>query len=290
MVYSVYKDKEAKINVDASVSEKIVYLGNKFTLTVTTEVTQDIINSKTIYDTQYFDNKMGIKISIYDNAGNRLNNDSLLGVSFTLDGVKYYPRIDGTVRIKTADKVTNVLSKIVIDTADNTVLATGDYTIRVESFGSPDGIYYGIESSDTAEVKIIIIESSYGLNVYTDDESKIIEKDTGYTQRGNNSLLINIEYSSNLENPSISASLYRRDYSSVYSQKYTLVDLSDYLFIDLASNGKEKEYVISNSPTSIMQYFMHLDQNLVTGTYKLVFKLYDNDEYIGEAYEYLIIK
>lgn len=75
-------------------------------------------------------------------------------MNFTLNGIKYYPRIDGTVRICTAEKVSNVLSKIKVDTANNTVLATGDYTIRVESFGSPDGIYYGIESSDTAEVKL----------------------------------------------------------------------------------------------------------------------------------------
>ena len=70
---------------------------------------------------------MGIKISIYDNNGNRLNSDSLLGVNFTLNGTKYYPRIDGTVRICTAEKVSNVLSRIKVDTANNTVLATGDY-------------------------------------------------------------------------------------------------------------------------------------------------------------------
>lgn len=290
MVYSVYKNRDAKINVTASTNKDIVYLGNKFTLTVSTDFKQDVVSSKTVYDTGFFDDKMGIKISIYDNNGNRLSSDSLLGVSFELDGIKYYPRIDGTVRICTAEKVTNVLSKIIIDTENNTVLATGDYTIRVDSFGSPDGIYYGIEPSDSAEVKVTIVESTYGLNVYTDDESKIIEKDTGFTGRGNNDVIFNIEYSSGLENPNIAVALYRRDYSSIYSQSYTLVDLSDYLVTPYTDTKKENEYVVSRNPTGNLTYSIDLGQNLMTGTYKMVFKLYDGDEYIGEAYEYLIIK
>lgn len=290
LVYSVYKDKDATINVNAETDKRTVYLGDKFNLTVTTEFTQDVINSKTVYDTQYFDKKMGIKISIYDSSGNRLNSDTLLGVSFTLNGIKYYPRIDGTVRINTAEKVSNVLSKITVDTSNNTVIATGDYTIKVESFGSPDGIYYGIKSSDMAEVKIMIIESSYGLKVSTTDEQKIIEKDTGFTQNNNNRLIIDIEYSSGLEKPSIATSLYRRDYSSIYSQKYDLVDLNDYLIYPLTATENESEYIISTNPSATIRYFMDLKQNLMTGTYKLVFKLYDDNEYIGEAYEYFIIK
>ncbi len=290
MVYSVYTNKDAKINVTASTNKDVVYLGNKFTLTVETDFKQDVVSSKTVYDTQFFDDKMGIKISIYDNNGNRLNSDSLLGVSFELDGIKYYPRIDGTVRICTAEKVSNVLSKIIVDTANNTVLATGDYTIKVETFGSPDGIYYGIESSDTAEVKITIIESTYGLKVYTDDESKMVEKDTGYTSHGNNDVVVNIEYSSGLDNPNLAISLYRRDYSNIYSQAYELVDLADYVTIAPTNTKNEKEYIVSNSPTANMTYSIDLGTNLKTGTYKIVVKLYDNDEYIGEAYEYLIIK
>ena len=290
MVYSVYTNKDAKINVTATTDKSTVYRGNKFTLTVETDFEQDVVSSKTVYDTQFFDDKMGIKISIYDNNGNRLNSDSLFGVSFELDGIKYYPRIDGTVRICTAEKVTNVLSKIIVDTANNTVLATGDYTIKVESFGSPDGIYYGIESSDTAEVNITIIESTYGLKVYTDDGSKFAAKDTGKTENNNNYIDVNIEYSSGLENPNLTISLYRRDYSSIYSQDYEQVDLADYLFIAPTNKKGEMEYVVSNSPTAQMKYTLNLGQNLTTGTYKIVVKLYDNNEYIGEAFDYMIIK
>lgn len=289
-IYSVYKDKDAIISLSASLSDSVLYRGNKVVLTATTDFTQEIISSKTIYDTHYFDQKMGIKISIYDNNGNRLNSDSLLGVSFTLNGTTYYPRIDGTVRIKIADKISNVLSKITIDTSQNTTLATGDYTIKVESFGSPDGIYYGIEPSDTVEIPIRIIDSTYGLKVYTDDKTKIVDKTTGKTEYGNNALWINMEYSAALSNPNITISLYRRDYSEVYSQDYNLVDFADYVSTNLQTSHKEKEYLLTDNPQATIQNYFALKENLTSGTYKIVYKLYDEKSYIGEAYEYVVIK
>lgn len=290
LIYSIYKDRDATIEVNAQLDKNIVYLGNQFTLTITTDFTQDIIDSKIIYDTQYFDDKMGVKLTVYDNNGNKLNGDSLLGVSFELDGIKYYPRMDGSIRIKTADKVSNVLSRIIVDTANNTVLATGDYTIQIESFGSPDGIYYGITSSDTTTVKITIIESSYGLNVHTNDEAKIIEQSTGYTQAGNDIVTTDIEYSSGLDNPKITVSLYRRNYDTIYNNLYQQVNLQEYVTNTLEQTDIQNEYLFTDSPKEKMQFTFNLKPNLVTGTYKLVFSLYDNEEYIGQVYEYLIIK
>lgn len=290
LIYSVYKDRDATIKVDAQVDKNTVYLGDSFNLNITTDFTQDILDSKIIYDTQYFDDKMGIKLTIFDHNGNIVSGETLLGVSFELNGIKYYPRLDGTVRIKTADRVSNVLSKILVDTANNTLLATGDYTIQIESFGSPDGIYYGVTSSDKTTVKITIIESSFGLNVYTNDEAKIIEKDTGNTQSGNNQITANIEYSSGLDNPKITVSLYRRNYNTIYENTYELVNLQEYITNNLNLSNNSNEYLYTESPTSNMQFTCNLKQNLTSGTYKLVFKLYDGDEYIGEAYEYLIIK
>ena len=116
MVYNVYTNKDATIRVNAELDKDTIYLGNTINMDVTTVFTQTVINSKTIYDTQYFDKKLGIKISIYDSNGNRLNSDSMLGINFELDGINYYPRVDGTTRINIADKVTDVLAKIKINT------------------------------------------------------------------------------------------------------------------------------------------------------------------------------
>lgn len=290
MKYTVYNNKDATIKVEGTVEPETLYLGNTANLNVITNFTQTVVNSKTVYDTQYFDKKLGIKISIYDSNGNKLNNDSLLGVNFELDGQLYYPRVDGTTRINIAEKVTDVLAKIKINTQGNTTLATGDYKIRIESFGSSDGIYYGLTASDMIELDIRIINLEYGLKVTTADTSKIIEKDTGKGQNGSNSIVCVVEYSSALTNPNIAVCLYRRDYNEIFEQTYTLVDLKDYTSNQLTPTKREKEYVVSESPIQKITDFYTLKSNLQTGTYKLVYKLYDGDTYVGEAYDYVVIK
>ena len=290
MRYTVYKEKSATIKLDGNLDPETLYLGKTLKLNVTTDFTQTIVNSKTVYDTQYFDKKLGIKISIYDNNGNRLNNDSLLGVNFELDGKLYYPRIDGTTRINIAEKVTDVLAKIKMNTQNNTTLATGDYKIKIESFGSSDGIYYGLTASDQIELDVRIINSSYGLKVKTDDECKIVNKDTGLNKRGNNTLVSKIEYSSGLANPNIRVALYRRDYSEIYSQKYELVDLREFIRDYIIETTTEKEYLVTSDPKSEINFQAKMKENLKSGTYKLVFKLYDDDAFVGEAYDYIVIK
>ena len=177
-----------------------------------------------------------------------------------------------------------------INTENNTTLASGDYTIKIESFGSSDGIYYGLVASDEVEVNVKIINFAYGLKVTTSDNAKIVDYETGKTQSGSNSLNVTLEYSSSLSNPNIALSLYRRDYSEVFSQNYSLVDMQDYVTTTLTPTIREKEYEISTNPQPSVTYFLYLKDNLATGTYKLVYKLYDGNTYVGEAYEYMIIK
>ena len=69
-----------------------------------------------------------------------------------------------------------------------------------------------------------------------------------------------------------------------------LVDLKDYVSTILTATPREKEYIVSTSPLASATYYLMLKDNLMTGTYKLVYKLYDGNTYIGEVYEYMIIK
>lgn len=287
--YSIYQNRDSTIKISGNI-DKTAYLGESINLDVTTDFKQSIVNSKTIYDTEYFEKKMGIMITFYDINGNQLSLDSLFGINFEIDGQKYYPRIDGTTRIKIADKVSNVLSKIKINTEGNNTLATGTYTIKIESFGSPDGIYFGLESSSYTEVTTTIINSSYGLKMNLKDEYKVIDKVTGNTLNNDNKILVHLQYSSGLANPNITISLYRRDYNEVYSNNYELVDFKDYFNENVASTVNEKEYVFSNPPMSTEQKAYTLKSNLKSGTYKIVCKLYDGQTYIGEDSEYIIIK
>ncbi|MBQ7410585.1 MAG: hypothetical protein IJW20_04290 [Clostridia bacterium] len=363
IVYGIY-DTESTIDINAEVSKSRVFLGNEVFLNVNT--IYDVKKgeqSVTIYDTRYFDKKLGVKLTFYkknDDTGvyEIVNGANLLGTYFELNGEKYYPRADGTTRIKIADLVSNASSSIKIGT-ENSALATGEYQIKVESFGSADGIYYGVEASATAWVSLELINDVYGLNSTLPEEQVIIDKTTGYTldattgkmnEAGHNELNFSVEYLSGLNNPYITVSLLRREYDETmnnpYQNTYTLVDLSEYVsdtleipveinqeyteedqeFVDSIKQF-EYEYValdtdtikasvVDNTVSVTLSSNYTLKENLKSGTYKVVFKLYDvsdttvykeeTDEngevisktpfeikdymYIGDTFSYIIIK
>ena len=362
IVYGIYDD-ESTIDVNASLSKSRVFLGNDVLLKVNT--VYDVKKgeqSVTIYDTRYFDKKLGVKLTFYKKNDvtdeyEVVNGANLLGTYFELNNEKYYPRADGTTRIKIAELVSNASSSIKIGT-ENSALATGEYQIKIESFGSADGIYYGVEASATTWVSLELINDVYGLNSTLPVEQVIIDKATGYTldattgkmnEVGNNMLNFDIEYLSGLNNPYITVALYRREYdesmNNPYQNDYEKVDLTEYVtneleipvevnqvydekyqeFLDSIKQF-EKEYtaidtqtikaaVIDNTISVTLNADYVLKQDLKSGTYKVVFTLYDasdeivykeetNDKgestqipfditeymYIGDTFSYIIIK
>ena len=288
--YSVYVNKSATIDINGTAQPNIVYLGNDFNLDTNIIFAQSIVNGKVIFDTKFLSCKMGIKISVFDNNNNQLNAEDLLGVTFLINNQTYYPKMDGTIRTSVADNLSNVFLKITVDTANNTSLSTGNYKIRIEAFGSPDGICYGAETPGYAEMAFTLINGEYGLKVWTDDNSKIVDKETGNTLNGDNEILANIDYTSLLANPNITVSLERRKYDTIYAMEYEKVDLQDYVTTVLLAAENGNEYEVTSSPIANDTFLLALKNELTTGTYKLVFKLYDGKNYIGEAYDYIIIK
>ena len=339
MKFGLY-NTSSKIKIDAEISKPRIYLGNKdVTLDISTNYEVTIIDSVRVHDTQYFDKKLGVKLTLFDRGtGEVINGSSLLGTYFELDGEKFYPRTDGTTRIKIAEKVSNASSSIVFNT-DNSTLESGSYYILVESFGSADGIYFGIYASDSDTVNLVILNDIYGLDSYIPEEQVIIDKktghtleeETGYTSEENNKLDIKVNYLSGLANPYITIKLYRRDYEHEYDLTYSLVDLKNYVSETLVGLDEEhpNEYEAIRTQTidskvedDTVAVDFDLDytlkENLVTGTYKVVFTLYDKTDYqepevvyneetdqyettgrmvdktdyepIGETFSYIIIK
>ena len=203
-----------------------------------------------------------------------------------MDGKRYYPDVDGTTRIKIADKVGNVSRWLEFNT-ENASIATGTYKIVIETFGSPDGIYYGTDVSAKTELELNIINSIYGLTSTLSPENVVI--DTTLQDDAKN-MKFTISYDSGLSNPVIHMSLYRRKYDSIYDTDYELVDLNDYVSHALFKTDIEKEYVLISNPEPINELNLLLNSNVKTGTYKLEFKLYDGNTYIGKAKNYIIIK
>lgn len=289
MTYNLYNTEKAMIDIDANISDNKIYSGNDAVIDLKTEYTQANINGITISDTLYADYKLGIKINLINTNGDIVSGTSLIGLYYEIDGVKYAPNIDGTTRIKVSDKVGNLQSWIKLVTG-NSNIATGNYTIRIEAFGSSDGIYYGLSTSAVSEIPIYIINEIYGLDINTSSESMIIDGKTGLSLENTNIVKYNIKYNSGLESPNIHIRLYRRSYDEIYSNDYELVDLGDYVDNTLFGTNKDKEYLMVNNPNEESDLKLVFKNNLLNGTYKLEFILYDDDTEIGSIDKYIIIK
>ena len=97
-------------------------------------------------------------------------------------------------------------------------------------------------------------------------------------------------YDSGLSNPSLRMTLYRRKYDNVYDTNYEQVDLNDYVDQLLFATNTPNEYILTSNPEAINEFSILLKNNILTGTYRLEFKLYDNDTLIGTVKNYIIIK
>lgn len=389
--FGIY-NTESTIKIAATLSPNKIYVGDSTEISIETNYiteNKDPSNVTIVYDTRYFASKLGVKITIFDEAGDVVHGANLLGAYFKIteaDGTttSYYPRTDGTTRMKIADKVSNSKATISFET-EKSALPTGTYKFLIESFGSADGVYFGVESSDSTELTLSIINDEFGLDSEIPSNYVIVDKETGYTiedttgfnvekeyeildengdvigdtteelNEGKNDFEYSVKYSSGYENPYIAVSMYRRNYDSVYDRTYSLVDLADYLDIQLSpvpdnikeqfvitdyddSGNETKKYVgyeaygidfinkavedaIAASPDPSIRPIIKLTtkcslrEKLVSGTYKLVFTLYDKSEVekiveivnedgtitaelqkvieyqrIGDTYSYVIIK
>ena len=266
---STFTDKTGE-HPDAIV--KLTYYSPKFSF-----------DGVTITDTQYFDSKLGVQVYIKNNQNNVLSGTDLTGTYFQVDGVRYYPDINGYTHIKLADKVGNTEKWLIFNT-DNSTLASGSYTFVIETFASPDGIYYSKGDTNNKNVPITIISSVYGLNPIIDDNSVI------FSANNDKNLAFTINYTSLLDNPNIRIAMYRRKYDNIYDTNYELVDLQDYVDQQLFGTNNTNEYLLVNDPLATNDFVLLMEDELLTGTYRLAFRLYDNDTMIGEIIRYIIIK
>ncbi|MBR3161162.1 MAG: hypothetical protein IKF19_00320 [Bacilli bacterium] len=291
MFYNLYTNKEAVISSTATLSNNNLYIGKSIDLSLITSFAQQTVGNITIIDTNYYEKKLGIKLSLYNSNNQLINGAGLLGTTFIYNGVSYFPSQDGTVRFNIAESVANVSSRIKIDTTSSNI-PSGEYKLVIDTFGSSDGIYYGVNPTTRIEKNITIVNEIFGLDATMSDEDVIIDKDTGLSQDKNNYLDFQINYSSGLRNPNIRLSLYRRTYndSDAYDYSYNLVDIKDYISNELTTTTEQKVYLIRDMPTNRFQYIMTMKDNLKTGTYQVRFNLYDGNNYVGHINKYIIIE
>ncbi|MBR4231151.1 MAG: hypothetical protein IKR74_03220 [Bacilli bacterium] len=289
MHYDIYDGLDAVIDISGTISSDTIYSGETVTMDLQTNYTQSQVAGIVINDTHMFDQKVGLKLTLFKN-NQVVSGVALLGLTYEIDGVDYSPNIDGTTRIKISERVGNIETWVKVKTGTSN-LATGNYVLRVESFGSPDGIYYGLNTSDYVDFNISIINEIYGLDVDVANEDMIVYKETGYTLNNSNNVTYTIGYNSGLTNPSIRLKMYRRSsYSVVGSTNYSVVDLADYVSNTLQITANANEYLIVSSPAETTTLVLSMNDDLTPGTYMMQFMLYDNNSLIGTVEKYIIIK
>ena len=283
LTYNVYTDKDSIIDIDVDTSLNPLYIGYNDTFDTVINYQNSSLSGVNITDTQYFDSKLGVQIYLTNSEGHVVSGTDLTGAYFLMDGVRYYPDISGYTHIKLADKVGNTEKWIVFNT-ENAGLATGTYQFTFEAFASPDGIYYSSGTPDYYREDINIINSTYGLKPEINDNSVI------FSANNDKSFDFSLDYTSLLETPNIRIAMYRRKYDNVYDTNYEMVDFQDFVSNTLLGSNNLNEYIIDNNPISHKDYTYQFKESLLTGTYRISFRLYDGDTMIGEVYRYIIVK
>ena len=131
----------------------------------------------------------------------------------------------------------------------------------------------------------------------------VLEPDTGYISETDNKVTVKLEYKSGLEEPFVTVKMLRRNYDSVSSLGYEVVDMKDYVETDLVNVNQNdltvlpNEYIAlttgqiasittSTNPNSVFFDFMYeMGEDLVSGTYKIQYTLYDVKEMTFEEYD-----
>ena len=284
LTYNLYEGRESTINESVVATANPLYIGYTDTFEVSINYQNATLGGVAITDTQYFDSKLGLQIAIKDSDGKLVSGTDLTGAYFLMDGVRYYPDIAGYTHIKLANRVGNTMKWIIFN-VENSTLGSGAYTFVFEAFGSADGIYYGSGTSSFVNLPITVINSKYGLEPTLTEDSVIFE-----AEKEDQALKYTIRYTSLLNNPNLRLAMYRRQYNDKYDTDYDLVDLQDYVADTLTTTNNQYEYLLSNNPAATTTQTWILEDSLLTGTYRLSFRLYDGNTMIGEINRYIVIK
>ena len=299
MKFKMFSDANTQLVTTGSLSSDTLYVGESIVLDLETEYLQADAGGDDgiIYDTTYDDYQLGTAITFYDSQGNKLDGSSLLGVVITVNNHNYYAQTDGTYRVNLAGKVANVHSSMIINTASSNI-TSGEYTMKIETFASYDGLYSGEIKNEPLYLNLSILNNKFGLLVESDDVAITHDKNDATDANGNKKIDFIITTSSGQDNPNLRVRLERRKYNDTTTYgdldyEFETVDMTDFFVdeLDVADANKKLYYVTHDLPENInFSLTLRDDVALKTGTYRIVFGVYDGDNYIGSVYRYLIIR
>ena len=323
-------DSSFDLDVKNAPSESdIVYVDDVFDFDADVKVTQKVISdgengSLIVRNTSFYQDRLGLRIGLYrvtedENHNERftlVTGDELSGAIFYVDGVGYAPGSNGFIRLKLADYVVKINKSVQVDLSNAANLTSGLYEFRVTAFASSDGLY--AKQGDTVtnsmdSFRVNLVNENYGLLSSIDDDSDVIVYSNGKTSGGHDKIGVTVNYFGSYTNPNVRISLKRRDYTTVNSYTYNDVNIADYFDVSNITFTDTSQLNVTglfdNNTLTIKKEALlnHLNSGnmgaynmtfklknsatpYVTGTYRLVFTLYNGDREIGDVYSYIVIK
>lgn len=276
--FNIQKDNKLKHNIETSFNGEINYNSDS----KTDIIINNNITLNGVYDTNYYNKKIGLLIEFIDEEENLVNKKYLKNLIFKIGDKAYSPDNDGRIRINLDTNISNQVNLTVTTYEGNQELEQGKYYLKISGFASYDGMYYEEKIEDYILIPVNVQKIITNRNDYTFDVS-IDNPMIDLNNREN--IEFNILYD-NIENPNIKVSFYKKEKLTAYDQNYILVDLQNYT-PDTLNKYIDNFYNIN--PNGI--FTLNLDTKKFDKTgYKFVFDLYDGNNKIGSISKYIIVR
>lgn len=291
MQYSLYDESNSVLVQNIQDLGDYLYNGIAETFTLSTNVDYDQTeNREAIIDTNYEANSMGINVSLYDSQNIQISSSMLQGTVIKVENKSYFVDGDGIFRIKLAGKVSNLVRNMSIIVDDG--VPPGVYTIKFTLFASPDGLHNSSTKCVEYSKIITVVDDDNALVVTSDDTSKLVNGHTGLNMADKVFNQYTITNKSVLSNPNIRVDLYKRSTENADTINYIEVPFNT-LFSDIVTSSNNSAYPheirINANINGTTIYTFSLNNNMTSGTYKLVFRLYDNNQIVDEEVQYVIV-
>ena len=309
-------------NKNAVMTETITNEGQDYQITGTTEIpfTLDalLIQQKTsgniIMDTKYYDQIEGIVIEMIDEHGKRVvlpNDNNVQIVNVNDSSETYTADATGVIRIPIMEGLSSISKdyKMIIKKKD---IASGNCTVNIYFFASDNGKHIGNEQNVVKTFNTIFeTKKTTAIKIEATDDSRVINKETKLNLAGNSGIDMTVTAVDPTRASNIRVQLYKRNqtYTDPYNEdtytgtEYTQVDIKYYLEgtwktpeqsdSGLVTDGNYQYIILSRKSYPLATETINLKNaikdNIATGEYKLVVKLYNDNTLVETVRKTFII-
>lgn len=288
--FSIKADDKAYFTLTSQFNDTIKYSENEeYTIDFSTKLNYMYVDNSKVFDTTFDDKTLGLAIKLLSSEEKVIEKRYLKNILFMIGDNKYSPSSDGIVRIKLDKGLNDITDNLIIQTfKDNSKLEKGDYKFEISLYTAYDGMYSN-EYLASIVIPVYVGENTYkndiNFNVEMNSEDKVIDADS-------NEFNFKFLLSDNiLENSNIKVSLYKKDLLSAYDQKYTMIDLGDYLVNNILDTYDEGIYYAIKDIKNNAILNINLDTSLLEKNgYMFVFELYEDDKMVSRINKKFVVK